>query len=144
MGGLVVLQAAQQFVPHSVILLEASPPAQIQGFNPHTEIEDGAFDPEVVYGPFPDDMQARPESSRARAERKRGISIPDLSCPSLVIYGDSFPSERGTALASLYQSDKLNFPGLDHWDLVLAPQVRTAIADWLGRDCPVNGVTTRA
>jgi len=32
----------------------------------------GSFDPEVVYGPFPRGMRARPESSQARAERKRG------------------------------------------------------------------------
>jgi dienelactone hydrolase len=132
MGGLVVLQASQQVEPHSVILLEASPPAEIQGFNPDTEVEDGAFDPEVVYGGFPEGMPARLESSRARAERKRGISVPTLPCPSLVVCGESFPEERGAALARLYQSSQLRFSGLDHWDLVLDPQVRTAVAKWLG------------
>ena len=48
MGGLVVLQAAQHLQPHSVILLEASAPAEVQGLDPDTEITDGAFDPEAA------------------------------------------------------------------------------------------------
>ena len=131
MGGLVVLQAALELLPHSVILLEASPPAEIQGFRLDASVTDGVFDPEAVYGPFPQGIRARPESSRARAQRRQGVSIPSLPCPSLIIYGDSFPSERGVLLARLYGSDTLAFPGLDHWDLVLHPRVRTAIAKWL-------------
>lgn len=132
MGGLVVLQAAASLRPHSVVLLEASAPAEVQGSDPGTVIEDGSFDPEVVYGPFPAGMRARPESTRARAERKRGISIPSVPCRSLVVYGDDFPDERGVRLARLYDADERAFPGLDHWGLVLEPRVRTAVADWLG------------
>lgn len=132
MGGLVVLQAAERVRPHSVVLLEPSPPAEVQGFNTETDVADGVFDPEVVYGTFPPGMRARPESARARAERKRGISIPTLPCPSLVIYGDAFREERGKAIAQLYGSDEFDFPGLDHWDLVRDPQVRTSVRDWLG------------
>jgi pimeloyl-ACP methyl ester carboxylesterase len=131
MGGLVVLQAALDLSPHSVVLLEASAPAEIQGFNRDASVTDGVFDPEAVYGTFPDGIRARPESSRARAQRKRGISVPSLPCPSLVVYGDSFPTERGILLARLYGSETLAFPGLDHWDLVLDPRVRTAIANWV-------------
>lgn len=131
MGGLVVLLAALELSPHSVVLLEASAPAEVQGFNPHVGVTDGAFDPEAVYGAFPEGIRARPESSRARAQRKRGISIPNLPCPSLVVYGDSFPTERGIVLSRRYGSETIAFPGLDHWDLVLDPRVRTAIADWL-------------
>jgi pimeloyl-ACP methyl ester carboxylesterase len=132
MGGLVVLQAARLMRPHSVVLLEASAPAEVQGCNPETEIVDGGFDPETVYGRFPEGMRARPESARARAERKRGISVPSLPCPSLVVYGDDFRDERGTALVRLYGSDERHFPGLDHWDLVRNPEVRAAVAEWLG------------
>jgi pimeloyl-ACP methyl ester carboxylesterase len=131
MGGLVVLQAALGLSPERVILLEASPPAEVQGCDPDVLVTNGVFDPEAVYGPFPDGMRARPESVRARAERKRGISIPGLPCPSLVVYGDDFPAERGTLLARHLGSETLAFPGLDHWDLVLDPRVRTAIANWL-------------
>src|SRR5207249_6805513 len=98
MGGLVVLQAANRARPHSVILLEPSPPAEIQGYYADTEITDGIFDPVAVYGPFPPGMRARPESSRARAARKRGIFVPGIPCPSLVVYGDDFREERGQAV----------------------------------------------
>jgi hypothetical protein len=77
-------------------------------------------------------MPARPESLLARAERKRGISVPALLCPALVVYDGDFSSERGTALAELYGCPALGFPGLDHWDLVLNPAVRRALARFLG------------
>lgn len=73
-------------------------------------------------------MRARPESRLARAERKRGISVSALPCPSLVAYGDDFREERGRARARLYGSQELDFPGLGHWDLVLEPRVRAAVA----------------
>jgi pimeloyl-ACP methyl ester carboxylesterase len=132
MGGLAVLQAAAHVNPHSVILLDTSPPAEVQGFDPAIVAEPGAFEPEEVYGPFPGGVAPRRESSLARAERKRGISIPSLPCPSLVAFGGDFPEERGLRVARLYGSDQLAFPELDHWDLVLHPDVRGAIAAWLG------------
>jgi diadenosine tetraphosphate (Ap4A) HIT family hydrolase len=136
MGGLVVLQASQLVRPHSVILLEASPPAEVQGTDFDTEVRDGTFDPEAVYGAFPAGVRARPESARARAERKRGISVPRLPCPSLVIYGDAFRDQRGKAIARVYDSDEIEFPGLDHWGLVLDARVRTGITSWLGATPP--------
>lgn len=132
MGGLVVLQANGRDRPHSAILLEASPPAEVQGFNPTVRVCDGSFDPEAIYGRFPPDMQPRLESSRARAERKRGISVPALPCPSLVVCGDEFREQRGRPIARLYGSQVLDFPGLGHWELVRAERVRTAISRWLG------------
>lgn len=53
MGGLVVLQAAQRVRPHTVVLIEASPPGEVQGFSPNVELGYRTFDPEVVYGRFP-------------------------------------------------------------------------------------------
>jgi pimeloyl-ACP methyl ester carboxylesterase len=138
MGGLVVLQAAASAEPQSVILIEASPPGEIQGFDLDDELTNGTFDPEEVYGAFPPGVAARPESSLARAERKRGISVPSLPCPSLVVYGDDFREERGTAIARLYGSIERAFPGLDHWDLVRHRRVREAIADFLGGFRPVS------
>ena len=132
MGGLVVLQAAEEVRPHAVIVIEPSAPAEVQGFRSETEVTDGSFDPEAVYGRFPAGIRARPESARARAERKAGISVPRLSCPSLVVFGDSFRAERGESVAQLYDSDELDLPGLDHWDLVLDERVRRAVARWLG------------
>jgi phytoene dehydrogenase-like protein len=132
MGGLAAMQAVERIRPQSVILIEPSPPAEIQGRDARCRIVDGAFDPEAVYGPFPPGIRARPESLRARAERKRGISVPGLPCASLVVYGDEFREERGRQVARLYGSDELAFTGLDHWGLVLEPEVRTRIGAWLG------------
>jgi pimeloyl-ACP methyl ester carboxylesterase len=131
MGGLVALQAAQEAQPHSVILLEASAPAEVQGFNPDIELEEGTFDPEVEYGQFPPGVRSRLESLLARSERTRGIAVPSLPCPSLVVYAADFPDERGTALVDLYGSTELAFPNLHHLDLVLDPQVRQGIAAYL-------------
>jgi pimeloyl-ACP methyl ester carboxylesterase len=131
MGGLVVLAAAERVRPHSVILIEASPPGEVQGFAAEPAAQ-GTFDPQAVYGGFPSGVTARPESARARAERKRGISVPSLPCASLVVHGDEFPDDRGRQIARLYGSAVRSFPGLDHWDLVRDLRVRAAIADFLG------------
>jgi pimeloyl-ACP methyl ester carboxylesterase len=131
MGGLVALQAAERVRPHSLILLESSPPAEIQGFDGEVELLEGTFDSEAVYGAFPAGMRSRPESHLARAERKRGISIPSISCPSLVVYGDDYPDERGQRIASFYGSDALAFPGRNHWQLVLDVRVQDGIAVFL-------------
>jgi pimeloyl-ACP methyl ester carboxylesterase len=128
MGGLVVLQASQRVCPHSVILLEPSLPAEAQGIHPAVEISSGTFDPEDTYGRFPPDMRSRPESSRARAERKHGISVPSVSCPSLVVYGDEYREQRGTRIARLYNAQEFYFPGINHWGLVRSPAVLAAIA----------------
>jgi pimeloyl-ACP methyl ester carboxylesterase len=131
MGGLVALEAAQRFEPHSVALLESSPPAEVQGRDDSIEPHPGVFDPEEAYGRFPAGTRARPESLLARAERKRGISVPALPCPSLVVAGDEFREERGAAVAQLYGSELVDFPGLAHWDLVRSPEVRRTVARFL-------------
>ena len=77
-------------------------------------------------------MKARPESMLARHERKRGIIAGSVPCPSLVVVGDEFRDERGRPVAELYGSDVIDFPGLDHWGLVLEAHVRDSIAGWLG------------
>jgi pimeloyl-ACP methyl ester carboxylesterase len=136
MGGLVVMLAVQRLQPHSVILLETSPSLEIQGSNLDVELVEGVFDPEAVYGSFPVGMQARPESSLARAERKRGISVPSLPCPALVIYGEEFRRQRGEAIAHYYHTAANFFQGCSHWDLVLDPRVRSKIADFMGLDAP--------
>jgi hypothetical protein len=132
MGGLVVLQAAQEMQPHSVVLLEASAPAEVQGLDPDVQVVGGVFDPEAEYGKFPAGIAARPESLLARAERKRGISVPSLPCPSLVIATADFPDERGRSVADLYGSEFVEFPELRHFDLVLNAAPRQAVADFLG------------
>ncbi len=141
MGGLVALQAAGRIQPHSVVLLEASPPVEVQGLRDDIEPAEGTFDPEEVYGRFPRCMPSRPESLWARLERKRGISIPSLPCPSLVICGEDFRDERGTTLAALYGSEVLYYPGLHHWDLIFDPRVREALCKFL-RLAPITASST--
>jgi dienelactone hydrolase len=136
MGGLIVLQAAEGVQPHSVILLEPSAPAEIQGYNPDVPLVEGAFDPEAEYGMFPDGIKAQPESLLARAERKRGISVSSLACPSLVIASAAFADERGRSVADLYGSTLVEFPELGHFDLVLHAAPRQAVADFLGTPAP--------
>ncbi len=88
-------------------------------------------------------MRARPESTRARDERKRGISVPTLPCGSLVVYGDAFREERGKPVVRLYGSDELDFPGLDHWGLVSDVRVCAKIAEWLAAATPRLALPTR-
>jgi pimeloyl-ACP methyl ester carboxylesterase len=133
LGGLAVLMAAGRARPDLVVLLEPSPPAEVQGSDPGMPLVPGTFDSEAVYGPFPEGVPARPESTVARAERKRGISVPSLSCPSVVVYGKEFPDERGRAIAGLYGSETLEFPDLDHWGLVLDRRVPEALASTIAR-----------
>jgi hypothetical protein len=51
-------------------------------------------------------------------------------CP-MVVYGDEFRDERGSAIVALYGSVGRHFPGFTHWDLVRRPEVRDAVARWL-------------
>jgi pimeloyl-ACP methyl ester carboxylesterase len=133
LGGLAAMLAAQERPPGRLVLLEPSPPAEVQGRDESVVPRAGTFDPEEVYGSFPAGLAARPESTWARDERKRGISIPRLACPALVVYGDEFGEERGRAVAARYGAEEASFPGLDHWGLVLDPRVPAAVRDYLSR-----------
>ena len=126
-GGLAAMMAARQAEADFLILLETSPPGEVQGFDESVELRPGTFDPEETYGAFPPGMRARPEALLARTERKRGVSVPELACPALVVYGDEFPEDRGRTLAAYYGAEELAFPGLDHWDLVRDERVRKAL-----------------
>jgi pimeloyl-ACP methyl ester carboxylesterase len=48
MGGLAVLMAAEKVEPAAVVLLEPSPPGEVQGFEPDIQPAPGAFDPEEL------------------------------------------------------------------------------------------------
>jgi pimeloyl-ACP methyl ester carboxylesterase len=128
MGGLVAMMAAPRVEPACLVLLEASPSAEIQGPHPEVQLAHGTFDGEATYGPFPVGMRSRPESVLARAERKRGISVARLPGPTLVVSGREFPRERGRLLAETYGCDELAFPELDHWGLVLDGRVSDAVS----------------
>ena len=130
MGGLVAMMAAAEADPAALVVIEPSAPAETQGRADVADVT-GTFDPEVVYGAFPSGISARPESSRARADRKRGISVPRLPRRSLVVYGEEFEHDRGRALAAFYGVEEAHFPGLSHWDLVLDPRVRERVFEFV-------------
>jgi pimeloyl-ACP methyl ester carboxylesterase len=130
MGGLAAMMAARRVEPEALVLLEPSPPAEIQGYDDHVEPAPGTFDPEEVYGPFPPGVAKRPESALARAERKRGVPVRRLPNRTIVVYGREFPDERGRLLAAHYGVDA-KATGADHWELVLGPEARTAAAGFL-------------
>ena len=137
MGGLVAMTAADAAGVEALVVLEPSAPSEIQGPS-GVPVTTGTFDPEEVYGPFPPGMRARRESQRARADRKRGISVPQLPRRSLVVYGDDFAEERGRAIARFFGTAEAHFPGVGHWGLVLDPRVRARVFEFLVPLDPVS------
>jgi pimeloyl-ACP methyl ester carboxylesterase len=133
MGGLVALLAAGMMQPAAVIALEPSPPAEIAGVHANIAIEPGTFDPDEVNGAWPDNPPTRRESGWALAERQRGISVPTVSCPLLVVASRTYATTRGRPIADFYGGDLLEFPDLHHVSLVDEAAVRTAILSWLNR-----------
>ena len=134
MGGLASMMAVHRVAVDALVLLEATPTAQVgTDVAKLAPLEPGTFDPEPVYGPFPPDMPVRRESSLARAERERGVSVPSLPRRTLVVAGRDFPELRGTRLAAYYDADLLEFPDAGHWDLVRDPAIREAVRDQLMR-----------
>ncbi len=132
MGGLVAMMAAIVRAPAALVVVEPSAPAEIQGRNRDVPLRSGTFDPEDAYGRFPPGVAARPESLLARAERKRGISIPLVPCRMLVVYGADYAGERGRPVAARYGADERGFPDLGHFELITSPAVRDAVLAWLG------------
>jgi pimeloyl-ACP methyl ester carboxylesterase len=130
MGGLAAMMAARRVDLEALVLLEPSPPGEIQGYDERIEPAAGTFDPEDAYGPFPVGVAKRPESALARAERKRGVSVPRLPERTLVVYGREFADERGRGLASHYGVDA-HAVAADHSELVLGPGARDAAARYL-------------
>jgi len=97
-GGLVALLAAEQIRPSSLVLLEASPPSEVQGSDADLQIGDGLFDPEAVYGPFPPGVWSRrnrfgPGASASEACRFQRFRARPLWCTDT-----SFPKNGGAPL----------------------------------------------
>jgi pimeloyl-ACP methyl ester carboxylesterase len=130
MGGLVALMAAQRSQVAAVVVLEPSLPLELSGADPLRELRSGTYDAESAYGPLPPGTRSRPESLRALDERKRGISVPSVDCPVLVVAGRTGGAE-GRSVARQYAADLLEFPDLGHSDLVADPRVLAGIASWL-------------
>jgi len=72
----------------------------------------------------------------ALSERERGISVPKVDCPLLVVVSGTYAETRGSPIADFYNGDLLSFPDLHHVSLVKDGDVRAAIADWISRHTP--------
>ncbi|MDQ4130925.1 MAG: alpha/beta fold hydrolase [Actinomycetota bacterium] len=138
MGGLVAMMAARQLRPGWLALLEPSPPAEVQGVDETVTPRRGTFDPEVVYRTFPEGVSPRRESSYARSQRKRGIFITTLPCPTLVVFGRDFPDERGRSIAAAYDAAAVELEDLDHWGLVLDRRVARVVSSWAASTRPAR------
>ena len=130
MGGLVALMAAQRSPLEAVVVLEPSLPLGLSGGDARRALRSGTYDAESAYGPQPAGTRCRAESLRALDERKRGISVPSVSCPVLVVAGRS-GHPQGRMVARHYGADLLEFSDLGHSDLVADPGVMAGIASWL-------------
>lgn len=136
MGGLVAMMAALRCKPAALVLIEPSVSKEIDGGDAGWPLDHGSYESESTYGHSVDGMQHRPESLLARGERKRGISIPGFDCPVLVIAGPDFGDTRGAPVAKYYGAKLLEFPTLSHFQLVVHPWVREAVAEWVGSVVP--------
>ncbi len=139
MGGLVALMAANTLRPAAVVVLEPSLPAELKQRRSDAAPMPGTFDPADAYGRWPGDPPTRSESSLALAERERGISVPAVPCPLLVIAGGTYRATRGRNVASLYSGDYIEFADLHHVALVRDAKVRRAIAGWVLDVLPGGG-----
>jgi Alpha/beta hydrolase family len=132
LGGLAAMLGAHEARPDALILLEPSPPLEVQGLRDVVP-RPGTIDPLAAGAPFPAGMAARPESSLATGERERGVSVPSLPAGTrtLVVAGDAYRDERGPGFAERYGGVFLDSGTAEHWDLVRDPAIRARIAAWL-------------
>ncbi len=135
LGGLAAMLAAGRVQPDALVLLEASPPLEVQGMRdggPHI----GTFEASPGAPPA---IARRPESLWASGERDRGISVPSLpeKTRTLVAYGDSFRHDRGPVLAKLYGAEQLDAGSATHYDMVLDRELRERVAEWLRATLPL-------
>jgi len=131
MGGLVAMMAALRCKPAALVLIEPSVSKEIDGGDPNWPVEVGTYESASTYGPSVPGMRHRPESLVARGERKRGISIPGFDCPVLVVAGPDYGNTRGAPVADYYGAQLLEFPTMSHFQLVVDPWVREAVAQWV-------------
>ena len=168
MGGLIaMLQAAREPRAPGLLLFAPSPPLEVAG---RAEAEvvrqtpSGPFGAEV-YGLYPDDLEASrqalhdltdeeaaavleqvrgaEESGLARRQRRRGISLAAgaVSCPSLVVFGESdrsFAAELHRRLAIYLGGDALPVPQTGHWGIVCheagVASAASGVDAWLRRN----------
>jgi pimeloyl-ACP methyl ester carboxylesterase len=133
MGGLVAMLAAQQQRLAALVLVEPSQPRELGRHDATVVPTVGVYDAETMYGPLPPGTRHRPESRLALEERQRGITIPRIDCPLLVVASSSYPISRGSDVVDHYGGELLEFPTLDHGSVIETPEVASAITAWIQR-----------
>jgi pimeloyl-ACP methyl ester carboxylesterase len=157
MGGLAALLAAARVGAAAFVGLAPSPPVRTRDAT--LRLREGTFGPEE-YGivsrdpadqptmPDLDDEERRqalaslaPESRHARDDRKAGIVLTRLPCPSLVVASTGDESFPPTAYADLpLPAERLVVEGASHWGLVLNRRLLAtlvpAVLAWLSRTIP--------
>ncbi|MFA9428783.1 alpha/beta fold hydrolase [Egicoccus sp. AB-alg2] len=136
MGGLVAMLAAATTSPAALVVIEPSLPAELGRRDATVEPTPGVYEAESAYGPVPPGVRHRPESLLALGERQRGVSVPSIDVPLLVVAGRDFADTRGRPVVDRYGGELLRFPHLDHRALVGDVEVVTAIGDWVRRAVP--------
>jgi pimeloyl-ACP methyl ester carboxylesterase len=153
MGGLVAMMAAARRTPEALVVIEPSLPLDLlpervgdaPGAAPGAAPRVGTYDAADEYGPPEPRTRHRPESTFALDERRRGISVPHLRCPVLVVAGRSYVDVRGRPVAEHYGAELLELPHLGHADLVRDETAVRAVMAWVrraaGRDAPGRPAT---
>lgn len=125
MGGLVALMAARRRRLAGLVVLEPSAPVEVSGGDDDVVPRPG------TYGGGRG--RSRPESSWAQAERHRGISVPGVGCPLLVVAGRDHADDRGRAVATRYGGELRTFPDVPHDLLADDAEVIEAVTAWVRR-----------
>lgn len=131
MGGLVAMMVAGRVPITGLILIEPSLPAEVQGVRDGEVPARGTIDPEAIYGPRADAIAARPDSLYALGERRRGVFVGQVSCPTLVIGGRDFGATRSEPIATHLDADLEQFPSIGHVELLHDAAVLGLVDRWL-------------
>jgi pimeloyl-ACP methyl ester carboxylesterase len=133
MGGLVAMMAAGRLPIAGLILVEPSLPAEVQGVRDGEVPLPGTFDPDAIYGPRADGIAARPDSLYALGERRRGVFVGHVGCPTLVVGGRDFGVTRSEPIASHLNAELEQFSSVGHVELLHDANVLACVSRWLDR-----------
>lgn len=133
MGGLVAMRAVEPGARRptadvrGLVLLEPSVPLEVGGGDADVVPVPGTYGAEVYGG-----TGGRPESAFARAERQRGVSVPDVDVPLLVVGGADHTHDRSRPVARRYGGELVTFR-LRHGALVTDAAAVDVVVRWVRR-----------
>ena len=164
MGGLVSMMYAAKVEVPALLLFAPSPPLEVQGKATLQELRGASLTPygPELYGLHSGDLEASraamldltdeeiarvlersagaTESGLARRQRKSGISVPSVTGPSFIVYGDqdsAIEPAHSRKLATHLGGDSMMVPGAGHWGIVYSERIvamlAPAVDNWLRR-----------